>query len=646
MDSLTVGGARAFEVPKAAELAPWFPQLELMELIGHGGMGAVYKARQKDLDRVVALKILPSALGDIPGFAERFSREAKAMAKLNHPGIVMIHDFGQVEGLFYFLMEFVDGVNLSQLLSGGRVSPREALAIVPQICDALQFAHDHGIVHRDIKPANILLDRRGRVKVADFGIAKLVAGYESPLTSTTGDLACNTLTGAGRGMGTPNYMAPEQSERPDEVDHRADIYALGVVFYQMLTGELPQDRITPPSRKVLLDVRLDEIVLRTLEERADLRYQQASDLKTAVETIAEHAPSAAPSGKVFSRTEGTGRGPRLNVRKLIFRFSLGAAAIVGGGVWWWSLLPLDGTARRNAQFDLSKPNPWRLYSRGEAGSKSGFESWHATRVALVDNQTGELTVKSADGRAFGIIAVASAGKPDIWWRPNGGPLPKGAYQVKTTPDSGEDHYLLFDCRCLQGGVASPTFEPVGSLVSTSSVGQNGTLLPDVWAIRVRFHDSTRIANCRTEARMRDWHLVSVFRPNDSTGIEVFSGGGLPDFKAGGWDDPVNTDEGIQIGVDLKYNIRFWETAIIAVDKNGNSYRGKYASEWFTGMRKFRGFTRLPIAPSKIWGIPRAEPQLKLADVRIFRAMVSPTEIIEFRNIALQPWDAESTLPQK
>ena len=137
-------------------------------------MGAVYKARQKELDRIVALKILPPGIGDDAAFAGRFAREAKALAKLNHPGIVTLYEFGQTNGLFFFLMEFVDGVNLRQLLHAGRIAPREALAIVPQICDALQYAHDQGIVHRDIKPENILLDRRGRVKVADFGLAKIV----------------------------------------------------------------------------------------------------------------------------------------------------------------------------------------------------------------------------------------------------------------------------------------------------------------------------------------------------------------------------------------------------------------------------------------------------------------------------------------
>src|SRR5450759_181837 len=173
-DTITDAKQPPFNPPSVSELAPLFPQLEILELIGKGGMGAVYKARQKQLDRIVALKILPSGIGRDAAFAERFAREAKALAKLNHPGIVTLYEFGKADGLYFFLMEFVDGVNLHQLLAGGRIPPREALAIVPQICDALQFAHDQGIVHRDIKPENILLDRRGRVKVADFGLVKIV----------------------------------------------------------------------------------------------------------------------------------------------------------------------------------------------------------------------------------------------------------------------------------------------------------------------------------------------------------------------------------------------------------------------------------------------------------------------------------------
>ncbi|MGI8966536.1 MAG: protein kinase domain-containing protein, partial [Limisphaerales bacterium] len=283
-DTATAGRFPFFEPPSVAELAAKFPQLDILELIGKGGMGAVYKARQKELDRIVALKILPPGIGNEAGFAERFSREAKALAKLNHPGIVTIHDFGRADGLYYFVMEFVDGVNLRQLLQGSRISPHEALAIVPQICDALQFAHDHGIVHRDIKPENILMDRRGRVKVADFGLAKLVGMTNEVFSEQTS--GSSSLTDAGKVMGTPNYMSPEQIENPGEVDHRADIYALGVVFYQMLTGELPGKQLQPPSSKVQIDVRLDEIVLRALEKKPELRYQQVSEVKTCVETIA------------------------------------------------------------------------------------------------------------------------------------------------------------------------------------------------------------------------------------------------------------------------------------------------------------------------------------------------------------------------
>jgi serine/threonine protein kinase len=301
-----------FTPPTPQDLATVFPQFEIISFIGQGGMGAVYKARQKQLDRIVALKILPPSIGKDPAFAERFAREARAMAKLNHPGIVTIYDFGQAQGgadhtpaqLYFFIMEFVDGVSLRQLLQAGRVAPREALAIVPQICDALQYAHDQGIVHRDIKPENILLDRQGRVKVADFGLAKLVgAGTDADVTRRTSQ-SVEGLTDAGKILGTPNYMAPEQAEHPAEVDHRADLYALGVVFYQMLTGELPAKRIEPPSRKVHVDVRLDEIVLRALERVPERRYQSAGELKTVVETVAAETMNTASANDVFRAQEG------------------------------------------------------------------------------------------------------------------------------------------------------------------------------------------------------------------------------------------------------------------------------------------------------------------------------------------------------
>jgi predicted Ser/Thr protein kinase len=263
-----------FVPPDPAELARYFPHLEILELLGQGGMGAVYKARQPGLDRLVALKILPLEAGQDPAFTERFGREARALARLNHPNIVSVYDFGQIGGLYYFIMEYVDGVNLRQLLRQGQLQPAQALQIVPQICEALQFAHEEGIVHRDIKPENILLDRKGRVKIADFGLAKLL-----------GRSADSHLTGPYQVMGTMHYMAPEQVDNPLQVDHRADIYSLGVVFYEMLTGKLPLGRFAAPSQSVKLDVRLDDVVLKALEREPERRYQHASDVKTQIETI-------------------------------------------------------------------------------------------------------------------------------------------------------------------------------------------------------------------------------------------------------------------------------------------------------------------------------------------------------------------------
>ena len=298
-----------FQPPGVEEVARLFPQLEIIALIGKGGMGAVYQARQPALDRMVALKILPPQTAAGPGFVERFNREARALARLNHPNIVAVHEFGQVNGLSFFIMEFVDGLNLRELERAGKLSPREALQIVPQICEALQFAHDEGIVHRDIKPENILLDKKGRVKIADFGIAKILSGApEADLTKTQGV------------VGTPHYMAPEQMEKPTTVDHRADIFSLGVVFYEMLTGELPLGKFGPPSsRKVDVDVRLDDVVLRTLEKDPERRYQHASQVKTAVDTIAGTAAPPPTANAASLAREILERDYTLSIRSCVGR---------------------------------------------------------------------------------------------------------------------------------------------------------------------------------------------------------------------------------------------------------------------------------------------------------------------------------------
>jgi tRNA A-37 threonylcarbamoyl transferase component Bud32 len=263
-----------------------FPQLEILELIGQGGMGAVFKARQPKLNRFVALKILPESMARDPTFAERLAREGQLLARLTHPNVVTVHDFGSANGFFYLLMEYVDGVNLRQAMQAGRFTAEQALAIVPMICEALQYAHDEGVLHRDIKPENILLDTKGRVKLADFGIAKLAGRDEAPAAgSNPGAPADIALTQTGSALGTPSYMAPEQRSSPSTVDQRADIYSLGVVFYEMLTGELPTGNFPRPSSKTPMDPRVDDVVMRAMARQKEQRFRTAAEVRTSVEGI-------------------------------------------------------------------------------------------------------------------------------------------------------------------------------------------------------------------------------------------------------------------------------------------------------------------------------------------------------------------------
>lgn len=257
-------------------------------------MGAVYRAKHISLDRIVAIKIIMPQAAAIPSFAERFAREAKALAKLSHPNIVAIFDFGQamptssqpvaLQPLYYLVMEYVDGINLRQLMAKRSLKPSQTLSIIVQICEALQYAHHAGVIHRDIKPENLLIapspnassvqsSESVMVKIVDFGLAKLVEN----------DNASN-LTLTHQVIGTARYMAPEQMDGA-AVDHRVDIYSLGVVFYEMLTGHLPVGSFERPSQTADVDNRIDEVVMRTLAREPSRRYQHASAIKSAVDVI-------------------------------------------------------------------------------------------------------------------------------------------------------------------------------------------------------------------------------------------------------------------------------------------------------------------------------------------------------------------------
>ena len=273
----TTGGGMKWTPPSPEHLQRMLPQYEVMSMIGHGGMGAVYKARQKSLDRLVAMKILPpEAADDEAQFIARFQNEARTMAKMNHPAIVGVYDFGETaEGQLYIVMEFIDGTDVAQMIkSAGRLPPDHALAITAHVCDALSYAHDRGVIHRDIKPANILINREGQVKVADFGLAKL----DDP-SQTTG------LTKSNMAMGTPDFVAPEVLTLGVTVDHRADLYAIGVMLYQMLTGEIPRGMFKMPSLKVESDPRFDAIITKAMESEREARYQTAAEIRKDLDRI-------------------------------------------------------------------------------------------------------------------------------------------------------------------------------------------------------------------------------------------------------------------------------------------------------------------------------------------------------------------------
>jgi hypothetical protein len=306
------------ELPLSASLLDAY---RLERVLGVGGYATVYLAEDVRHHRPVAVKVLAPELSATIG-TERFLKEIELTSALQHPHILPLFDSGVADGRLYYVMPFVDGETLGRRLERERQLPvADAVRLASEIADALDFAHRHGVVHRDIKPENILLDRKGRVKIADFGLAKLLGKSPADLT----------LTGAGQVMGTLHYMAPEQTARPLEVDHRADIYSLGVVFYEMLTGELPLGRFEPPSRKVAVDVRLDEVVLRALESQPERRYQHISDIKSEIEHITAGKPGQVhPHQFPMGKLQAAGVAPAF-----LLLFALGmifSALLMAGGM--------------------------------------------------------------------------------------------------------------------------------------------------------------------------------------------------------------------------------------------------------------------------------------------------------------------------
>ncbi len=300
----------------------------ILEQIGVGGMATVYKAYQPGVDRYAAVKVLPHYMTQDEQFVKRFQREAKATAQLEHPHILPIYDYGEADGITYIAMRYVGAGTLKGHMTHGPLPLDEINRLIGQIGDALDYAHRVGIIHRDIKPSNVLIDDRGNTYLTDFGLARMME-------------ASDQLTASGVGVGTPAYMSPEQGQGA-KVDHRSDIYSLGVVLYEMVAGHVPYEAETPMAVMLkhiteplplprTLDPNVPEgvqrVILKALAKDPADRYQTAGEMAQALNQAVQQSAPAAPrpasvSGRI-SFAEGPGR---------LWRQPRGKAVLIGSAV--------------------------------------------------------------------------------------------------------------------------------------------------------------------------------------------------------------------------------------------------------------------------------------------------------------------------
>lgn len=300
------------------------PGYRIQSKIGQGSMGAIYRAVQMSMDRPVAIKVLATKYAESPRFVERFFREARAVAKLNHPNIIQGIDVGDAGGLYYFVMEFVDGPTVGEILRrGGALDEKRSLYIVLQVAKALSHAWKNGLLHRDIKPDNIMITRDGVAKLCDLGLAKNLGPGDDPAG-----------TNPGAAMGTPYYISPEQARGDKQLDVRTDIYSLGASFFHMVVGDVPfpgdnaavviakhltDAAPSPRARNPLVSKAVDAIILQMMARDRDQRMQTPEDLIRAMEEIST-APGGTPVSTPDVRRETTGRhGPTGTRRRFLIR---------------------------------------------------------------------------------------------------------------------------------------------------------------------------------------------------------------------------------------------------------------------------------------------------------------------------------------
>jgi Tol biopolymer transport system component len=405
---------------------------EVVARIGAGGMGEVYKARDPRLGRDVAIKILPAAAASDAERRVRFEREARAVAALNHPNIVTIHAVEEVEGVPFFTMEYVEGQTLTQMIPPRGLSLEELLRIAIPLTDAVGAAHQHGILHRDLKPANVMVNSEGRVKVLDFGLAKL---KEVAMEPEAGTAATAEPTGEGRILGTVAYMSPEQAEGK-ALDQRSDVFSLGILLYEMATGQRPFKgdtsvsvlsailKDTPDSVTGLrpdLPRDLARIVKRALAKDPERRYQTAKDLRNDLETLKEDLDSGEIAATA-SRAAAVGvvaRHPWIAAGAI-----LAVVVLVAAGTWWVSRLLTPAkqappAARPFEEFTLKQLTTEEISEYASAVSPDG----RYVAYAFVEGGRQGLRVRQVETSAtVQVVPPADVQYQDVTFTPDGNRL--------------------------------------------------------------------------------------------------------------------------------------------------------------------------------------------------------------------------------
>jgi eukaryotic-like serine/threonine-protein kinase len=452
---------------------------EVQALLGTGGMGEVYRARDTRLNRTVAIKVIPRSLSTDPGRLQRFEREARAIAALQHPNICTLYDIGHQERMQFLVMEHLEGETLAKRLQKGRVPLEQVLRFGAEVADALDAAHRKGIVHRDLKPANIFLTTHREVKVLDFGLAKL--DEPEPVVDTSAETATDekVLTTPGVAMGTAPYMSPEQA-RGEELDARTDIFSLGAVLYEMATGKMAflgkttamvhkailDETPLPPSQLVpSLPEHLDHIVARTLEKDRDLRYQSAADLRADLNRLKRDTSSGrvhAGSSDLHPVTKPVNPAPKTRLRTKWLAMGVFILIALGTGGVWFIFHHSSASKRELVQRQLLGPSADPGQSRGKLSRDGRYLAYEDSRgVWIQEIDTGQTHM----------VPGQSGTDVEEWY-------PDGLHLLVT--DSRLDLWDLFIASGERRKLASKTFWPSISCNGTEVVFGNAPFPTELW----------------------------------------------------------------------------------------------------------------------------------------------------------------------